>query len=456
MKLIVENIAKVGRAELQFNGLTVIVGDNNTGKSTIGRVLFAIFHSLYEPRAAISRLRNKLFFSFAPKLSRLRHHFAPEMLIRRSRELTVEECDSILKDLDARGRQGRDFQVVPELVDGESSRLVERTYYVHRPFLWENESERLQYAQLMLEAARSVASCTMDNILGSVVTDELRDVFSEQYRPLFGGEARSPHVRIDFREGFIEYGWNGDTSFLRSQNAAIQHDAVLVASPLLLNAASSDFGRDALEPSHRSLINKLRRPDNSETLFKEMVRSRIAPVIDVVNSHFPGNFVPSKARGGLKVDVPNLTDPLKAVNLSMGLKSFGIIKLMLERQILHDEDVLILDEPENHLHPEWQLAYAEAIVLLQREFGLTILLTTHSPFFLEAVQLYSAKYETNGEKRRLHVYEPVVLDLDGRIGMKEITHNEEALFGKFSKAFRDLDVVRAMIADPANVTRRSE
>lgn len=453
MKLIVENVAKIGHANLSLDGLTVIIGDNNTGKSTVGRTLFAMVHSLCDPKAAISRLRSKLFFSYAPPLSRLRHHLAPESLIRRSDELTEDECDSLLRDLDSRGRQGRDFQVFPEIANGDFGDLERHPVYVHRPILWVDDAGRREYAKLMVESARHVASYAVERLLGSVVTDEFRDVFSEQYQPLFRGEQRRPRVRIEFGDGFLEYVWEDETPVLRSQNAAIQHDAVLVASPLLLNAASSDFGRDALEPSHRSLINMLRRPDTSETLFKEMIRSRIAPVLDVINSHFAGTFMPSKARGGLKVNLPNLVDPLKAVNLSMGLKSFGIIKLMLERQILHDEDVLILDEPENHLHPEWQLAYAEAIVLLQRVFGLTILLSTHSPFFLEAIQLYSKKYEEKGEKGRLHVYEPTVLDMDGRIGMSEISDDEEALFGKFSNAFRELDVVRAMLADPANAKK---
>ena len=44
---------------------------------------------------------------------------------------------------------------------------------------------------------------------------------------------------------------------------------------------------------------------------------------------------------------------------------------------------MILDEPEIHLHPEWQLAYAELIVLLEKKFDLSIVVTTHSRDFFE-------------------------------------------------------------------------
>lgn len=69
------------------------------------------------------------------------------------------------------------------------------------------------------------------------------------------------------------------------------------------------------------------------------------------------------------------------------MKSFVIIKMLLENGSISPRDVLILDEPEIHLHPQWQIAYAELIVLVQKYFDLTVIITTHSPYFLDAVDL---------------------------------------------------------------------
>ena len=60
--------------------------------------------------------------------------------------------------------------------------------------------------------------------------------------------------------------------------------------------------------------------------------------------------------------------PININNLSTGLKAFVILKILLERNILKEKDVLILDEPEIHLHPKWQMQYAQIIVLLQKFF----------------------------------------------------------------------------------------
>ena len=47
MKLELENVGKISLANIELNGITVIAGENNTGKSTVGRALFAMFNCRY-------------------------------------------------------------------------------------------------------------------------------------------------------------------------------------------------------------------------------------------------------------------------------------------------------------------------------------------------------------------------------------------------------------------------
>ena len=87
-----------------------------------------------------------------------------------------------------------------------------------------------------------------------------------------------------------------------------------------------------------------------------------------------------------------------------------------------------MDEPEIHLHPEWQLVYAELIVLLQKTFELSIVVTTHSSHFLEAIEYYSKKYGLLDKCKYymanledgLAVFEDVTLSLD-KVYKKMIT-----------------------------------
>ena len=47
------------RTNIEVNGITIIAGDNNTGKSTIGKALFAIFNALCNSEEKIKDLRRQ-------------------------------------------------------------------------------------------------------------------------------------------------------------------------------------------------------------------------------------------------------------------------------------------------------------------------------------------------------------------------------------------------------------
>lgn len=51
MRLQIQNINKIKEADIALNGLTVIVGENDMGKSTIGRVFFSIIKAVSNMRS---------------------------------------------------------------------------------------------------------------------------------------------------------------------------------------------------------------------------------------------------------------------------------------------------------------------------------------------------------------------------------------------------------------------
>lgn len=69
------------------------------------------------------------------------------------------------------------------------------------------------------------------------------------------------------------------------------------------------------------------------------------------------------------------------------------MKLLFDNGYISSDTLLIIDEPEVHLHPQWQIILAELITLFIRELGANIVLTSHSPYFIEAIDTYSDAYE---------------------------------------------------------------
>ena len=67
------------------------------------------------------------------------------------------------------------------------------------------------------------------------------------------------------------------------------------------------------------------------------------------------------------------------------------MQLLLKRGLLTDRTLLILDEPEAHLHPQWIVEYARVIVLLNKILGVKFMLATHSPDFINALRSIAEK-----------------------------------------------------------------
>ena len=61
MRLYLKNIGKLSEANVELNGITVIAGENNTGKSTVGKVLYSMFNSFYNFESQIKDTRINLF-----------------------------------------------------------------------------------------------------------------------------------------------------------------------------------------------------------------------------------------------------------------------------------------------------------------------------------------------------------------------------------------------------------
>ena len=74
---------------------------------------------------------------------------------------------------------------------------------------------------------------------------------------------------------------------------------------------------------------------------------------------------------------------LPLMNASSMVSELAPIVLYL-RHIIEQGDVLIIEEPESHLHPAKQVEFMRQLALLIKE-GLRIIITTHSEWILEAL-----------------------------------------------------------------------
>ena len=91
--------------------------------------------------------------------------------------------------------------------------------------------------------------------------------------------------------------------------------------------------------------------------------------------------------------------------VATGFKTFIYLQRLLENGCLGDDSLLLIDEPEAHLHPQWIVEYARMLVLLNKELGQKIMLATHNPDMVAAIRSIAEKEQVL-DKTNFYIAEP--------------------------------------------------
>lgn len=386
MRLEISNFAKIGNADLKFNGITVIAGENNTGKTTVGKILFCVFNSLCDLERQIDRrieseirklcsryLRNIVFMSH-----RITKIEAGTYSIPRTSE---EICASIAEEICKIYPKEFSFQLLKKLI----MKYFEDYKLVYREDADEDINE-------LYTALVNVINYDREKVMNEMIYQFFDLNFSSQIHPLTNGGDLTK-IKLVVKNNPISISFS--TDFLELQgNVNIMHEAYLLDDPFVIDSLQAQRYtgvRNANRPRD-FLVNKISSYDDQPGSVFDTInaKEKIADIMKIISTIVPGEIT---TKGGRWTLTSKYFDtPVDFNNLSAGLKSFVLLKMLLEKGILKEKDILILDEPEIHLHPDWQIKYAELIVLLQKKFDLSIVVTTHSRDFLEAIDLYSRKY----------------------------------------------------------------
>ena len=408
--LYLKNIGKLSEAEIDLEGITVICGENNTGKSTIGKALYNIYNVFVDCEKFIDTQRKDTIINEFTKLQNdinliFKPESNPEVFLGLD-ELN-DKYSSILKQC---GKT--DIESAVDNYFNEYAQLNK----IELPLNEQDEHRYLNWKKRAVKAVSDVFEITDKEIIDDYVTLRTEQVFHKQAK------------RISAEESFAELKDESKGSLViklisDDKCADINRDYSVVASdvPVYIDSPhiidylnhsylnTEDFFRKLLSPSlnlselyaqitAEDLVTKI-RPVLSNRMDIIKTEKKIKEMISELNSLLNGSF--ESDNGSVRFKEKNMTEPLDVRNLSTGIKSMAVIERCLSLGLIKEESTLILDEPEIHLHPEWQLKYAEFIVILQKALDLTVLITTHSPQFLRAIEVYTDKYEIMD---RLNVY----------------------------------------------------
>ncbi|MDR0610944.1 MAG: ATP-binding protein [Planctomycetaceae bacterium] len=406
----IDNIGKVRNSRIEMRGITVLAGNNNTGKSTFGKSLFSVFNAFSDTEKTILKERKN-------NIVEIIRRFTSQ---KTSRPVSTDKVvNDILNNLDSVPQIWRIIQ------DN-----IERQIIV--PSNIGNDS-----AEILFEKIKFAIAINDEQIQKNILTRYLYTAFDEQIAHVNQTDQRAS-ITLTIKSHKLETQIYKNECVNYSDNIGIMHKAFYIDTPFVLDRVDLR-GRYYFYPKYsyqHDLLQSLYETGEENNIIEtEIVRQKSKNVLSFINAVVCGEF--RKTEFGLGYQEYGLEKTLAFKNVSAGMKTFLIIKRLLENAELKERDILIFDEPEIHLHPEWQLEFAKLLVLLQKELNMTILLTTHSPYFLNAVEVYSEEQNIND---RCNYY--LTTDESGYCSARDVTKNIDDIYRLLAEPFRKLETKR--------------
>ncbi len=424
MNLAIKNINKVKDASIKLNGLTVIAGENDSGKSTIGKILFSTIKALSNTDERVASKKEDRLNKYISSFYR-RSNLSSKVLL--SEKATFPFSTRRLNK---------------ELLALSDDATI-NSFFKQK----ENEIEELQVTprikSLMLQDLKNILICITekDNRAADIATEI-------QY--LIESEFMNKICSINTSESMVELSMDDNeknklffdiiddkVKTVNISGGTFLQDATYIESPLYIHLLdsllySSSFRETSMRmfrpmvPSHiKDMMDKL----NSIKYIRkgeQLIEDNLRDLSSITGGHF---YFDAKKRT-LLFEKDGIS--LFPINVASGIKSFGVIQMLLEIDAINPNKILIWDEPENHLHPQWQIEFANILVQLTKA-GIPIVISTHSPYFVQGIRYFAAKqsvtefvnYYLNETDNGLSVFNDVSNDLN-------------SIFLKLSKPLNDI------------------
>jgi len=432
-----KNTGMIEKADIRLDGLTVIAGENNTGKSTVGKMMYSIIKTFnrYEKDARlfqVSQIKNAiddLYFNFkkeyngAPGLIDMKEFFdglENEALALLEKSLANKEIEFILAE------KIKGFTEIIKSISGKEPNLG-------------GIPGRIAAVIDKKPPRDTIYKDSFEKYIKSVLSGEVSNKFSKDPAySITGTDGDNKIFEISGRNGNLK---------IDVEDRFYFEDATFIESPVILNLVDSlrfsmtEFDGNGDIKKQVELLEKAYAPEYMKDLIlkltKRNTRGDQAKIVEKIRDIIDGYFYYDPEERDFVFEAGNQT--FKGVAIASGIKFLGIVNILFLAGFLGKKTLLIIDEPETHMHPQWQLDFAEVLVKLVKE-GSHILLTSHSPYLIEALKLYADDILGKNQadfywsKREKNAFVSCFY---------HVTHDLSPVYNTLAGPFRKLDRIKA-------------
>lgn len=413
MEISLKNFGKIKEASVALNGLTVIAGNNDTGKSTVGKAVFSVLKAIqeYEESYDFNFRYNVLTKLQSGLKTTIRDsNNTDDALIK-----LAEEVNSFFK---INGRTEPIYDKIKNISLNDLEGYVKRA----------NHDKSSQTFEKFLKMSAKDKLFEQFTVISS-------DVFSKNLNNSVNYDDESI-IQFKLKQGLVSE-FNIQDDRVTKKNIFFDEriakytpsEITFIDSPLILEDERFDLSSTSHDLSMK--IYKLRTGQKNAYETSENISTLINGKI----------FVDEK--GAFKYQKSKEARNLEISNMASGAKIFGLLDVLNKLKLIKNDSILILDEPENHLHPEWQVKLAQLLITFVKEKEANILLTSHSPYLIEALQKYAIEYELWDKKTNFYFAKNEAANYATIKSVKDECFKdygyESVIFKSFLKAYDLLD-----------------
>ena len=412
MKFSLNNIGIVESADIELKGLTVLTGLNDTGKSFLSKAIFSVIKTNREASSEYRNLKFQQIQAYFRNIQSIESTsyigLSPEIL---NNLKSFNNNANVLFNYIVKSFNDNLNFVVEEEVKIELTRYRERI----EDALNKNSHPQITVNLINYKKTLSDAFEKIISILDTKIEDPNKDYknfYNEVIIPqLFRKQINSindkeSNLTINVDEiGLNISVKNNNCEYFHGTLNEVFNDAIYIESPTSLQLVT--FISNALAFGGNLIIASQQRlaglPYHIYDLVSKIVNNvNNLPIIDLEDYI---NDIRTTIGGKLFYDQVNRSviyskenGSIFDINIASGIKGFGIMDILISENILNKKTLLIIDEPEVHLHPGWEIKYAELLVKLS-SIGIPILISSHSVYFIKALTKFIQQYSTESITR---------------------------------------------------------
>lgn len=393
-RFIVRNYHAIQEADIIIDGITILSGINGCGKSTLSRWLYYLIKGT-------ANFENNLQHEFIKKLQSLidRMGFVCRDLERMNRKSLFSDKEDSAKDkLYEIQEQLKQLEIYsPQHIELAQNLFLQATAITENALL-QNLDDKISDARkerimAYLNAAitnkslpqaiddfteqnRRLANKLSSTLLSEINERSAQTFFETLNRQFHTGNDCPPYIQLEEDEVSII-----DDHLSNLYNL---HDAIYIDTPMSITSDATD---NIFWNSLRTLITDEQKRDESTDIKKLLFRIRSLIDGEAVLKKEDNLFLPKELRYISNDRQINI----RLSEVATGFKTFSYLQRLLENGYLNEETLLMIDEPEAHLHPQWIVEFARMLVLLNKTLGLKIMIASHNPDMVSAIHVQAAK-----------------------------------------------------------------